>query len=559
MSFYSFRDRPRLSDRIRGKSGDELIKELRKELDQDRKTFFETNPNWGPAGSTFPRAGHFDDSMMRGHMDLRSHLDDLAQRHPEFAEHLRWPPCSGDVRSNTWGRKRRGSGEDVGEASTKQQQQQQQPPQQQEHTNFEQENTEEPGPLRGRPKENLRNTVPDIGQKQQQQDGDEKEGRGQRSWSAPPDNRTQQPQDKPQRFVSKIEITPVNPAAPQDQQPSASSASPPNTGDAAKPPMPPKQPHQQQQQHSQPQHKQSTIRHIPIFVEGRDEPILPKVEQEFTQTQAPPPSYHHPQYTSHHQFQQQQAPPPPPPPPPQPQKQEPKPKPQPQKQEPKPQPQPKQQEPPVNPNDPISRVQNIQREVEELRAKIENFKGSRTDKEYIYLDEMLTRNLLKLDDIDTEGKENVRAARKKAIKSIQRCISVLEGKAPVQGKGNQGETTDNPVQQNTSDPVQSQTKDEKMDTTPVTTDTPASAPAQPPSEQQQNNENKMEIDNINKAQGDSKDAESERNTDKKQESENKESSNTESSKMDVESQPNNAAETQEKKEDSSTTAPAPSS
>lgn len=55
MSFYSFRDKPRLSERIRGKSGDELLKELRKELDQDRKMFFEPNPNFGPAGSTFSR------------------------------------------------------------------------------------------------------------------------------------------------------------------------------------------------------------------------------------------------------------------------------------------------------------------------------------------------------------------------------------------------------------------------------------------------------------------------------------------------------------------------
>lgn len=57
MSFSYFRDKPKLSERIRGKSGDELFKELRKEIDQDRKMFFDTNPNWGssPAGSTFPR------------------------------------------------------------------------------------------------------------------------------------------------------------------------------------------------------------------------------------------------------------------------------------------------------------------------------------------------------------------------------------------------------------------------------------------------------------------------------------------------------------------------
>lgn len=63
MSFYSFRDRdrPRLSDRIRGKSGDELFKELRKELDQDRKLFFDSpsgspTSNWSSStGSSFPR------------------------------------------------------------------------------------------------------------------------------------------------------------------------------------------------------------------------------------------------------------------------------------------------------------------------------------------------------------------------------------------------------------------------------------------------------------------------------------------------------------------------
>jgi len=49
-------------------------------------------------------------------------------------------------------------------------------------------------------------------------------------------------------------------------------------------------------------------------------------------------------------------------------------------------------------------------------AKVEQFKGTRQDKEYVYLDEMLTRNLLKLDTIDTNGKDSIRLARKEAIK-----------------------------------------------------------------------------------------------------------------------------------------------
>ena len=67
--------------------------------------------------------------------------------------------------------------------------------------------------------------------------------------------------------------------------------------------------------------------------------------------------------------------------------------------------------------------------------------GSRQDKEYIYLDEMLTRELLKLDDIETEGRENVRQARKNTIKSIQDTISLLETKAPLAAQQEQQSVT----------------------------------------------------------------------------------------------------------------------
>lgn len=60
---------------------------------------------------------------------------------------------------------------------------------------------------------------------------------------------------------------------------------------------------------------------------------------------------------------------------------------------------------------------------------VEQFGGKRGDKEYKYLDEMLTRNLLKLDTIDTNGKESIRLARKEAIKCIQASIAVLEAKS----------------------------------------------------------------------------------------------------------------------------------
>lgn len=80
--------------------------------------------------------------------------------------------------------------------------------------------------------------------------------------------------------------------------------------------------------------------------------------------------------------------------------------------------------------DSILKIQSIQREVLNLMDQVERFTGAtRKDRQYLYLDEMLTQNLLKLDTIDTEGKENIKQARREAIKCINKCISVLEAKA----------------------------------------------------------------------------------------------------------------------------------
>ena len=77
----------------------------------------------------------------------------------------------------------------------------------------------------------------------------------------------------------------------------------------------------------------------------------------------------------------------------------------------------------------------MQKEVDALTEQVNAYTGnSRQEKQYMYLDEMLTRELIKLDDIETEGKDNVRMARKQAIKSIQDSISLLESKAPLPGQ-----------------------------------------------------------------------------------------------------------------------------
>lgn len=87
-------------------------------------------------------------------------------------------------------------------------------------------------------------------------------------------------------------------------------------------------------------------------------------------------------------------------------------------------------------NDPISKIQKIQRDVLQIFDQVEKFQGNKEgkkDKSYIYLDEMLTQNLLKLDSIDAEDQPQIKSARREAIKSINHCIAVLEAKAEAAG------------------------------------------------------------------------------------------------------------------------------
>ena len=74
------------------------------------------------------------------------------------------------------------------------------------------------------------------------------------------------------------------------------------------------------------------------------------------------------------------------------------------------------------------RIASIALEADALLPRIEAFSGPRNDREFLYLDEMLTRLLLKLDDVIVDGREDVRQARKEAIASIQNCINRLEAK-----------------------------------------------------------------------------------------------------------------------------------
>ena len=84
----------------------------------------------------------------------------------------------------------------------------------------------------------------------------------------------------------------------------------------------------------------------------------------------------------------------------------------------------------------MMKLDKIMDNVRDLEKKISAFQGDKDSKEYRFLDEVLTRKLLALDGIDTAGRADIRQHRKESIKSINRCLSVLESKAKNQAEKN---------------------------------------------------------------------------------------------------------------------------
>ncbi|EFN89500.1 BAG domain-containing protein Samui [Harpegnathos saltator] len=520
MSFYS-RNGSKFADRPRRKPRNELMQEMQQCLSEDSDTFLEDTGRTFRDSSDrhvpgFSKGFPFDDdedSSYRRHRSdgIRAHLENLALRHPEFAEFLLGPPWNNapfhDYSPLHDRRRRRGSGSSNSGQSS-------QGYQADEDTRSQtSSNSAASGasgasavssnsgewnssvPTSSISQYGLRNTV-DIGQQQRRDMENPEKGaeRGQRSMSAPPENRQQQQFEEQQqqrqsrkqykhphspRFVTRVDITPQH-----NRKRSQSPKQPPPPSSSTP----------------------SNVRHIPIFVEGRDKPVLPKITDDdessppsFHQRQTsppPPPQFHrsshfndhftrqqwppshfqntfydqgfeqpmrrrdnqqqhspHRQHHQHHQYHkhhqqpqycdqqpqqthyynkqpQQQHYNQQPPQQAHNEQQQQQPLPQQQQETPKP-------KPPV-PKDPLERVAQVQKEVDDLAEQVQRYVGgSRQDKKYVYLDEMLTRELIKLDDIETEGRENVRQARKNTIKSIQNTISLLETKAPLAGQQEQ--------------------------------------------------------------------------------------------------------------------------
>ncbi|RDD40779.1 BAG domain-containing protein Samui [Trichoplax sp. H2] len=74
----------------------------------------------------------------------------------------------------------------------------------------------------------------------------------------------------------------------------------------------------------------------------------------------------------------------------------------------------------------LEKVKSLEDTVQELALKVETFYGSKKDKEYLYIDESLTRVLLELDQVETRGIQQIRDARKLVATFVNNIIDELE-------------------------------------------------------------------------------------------------------------------------------------
>eukprot|EP00794_Sanderia_malayensis_P011821 gene11821-13045_t len=76
-----------------------------------------------------------------------------------------------------------------------------------------------------------------------------------------------------------------------------------------------------------------------------------------------------------------------------------------------------------------AKLSKIVEEVLDIQGEAMTFNGRRGDQNYILVEEMLTRKLLALDSIQTDGEEDVRLTRRSVVRQVQGLLSVLERRA----------------------------------------------------------------------------------------------------------------------------------
>ena len=76
----------------------------------------------------------------------------------------------------------------------------------------------------------------------------------------------------------------------------------------------------------------------------------------------------------------------------------------------------------------FSNVTSIVQDIDSLRGEVEQFCGAKGSKDYLRLEDTLTRVLLRLDMIESHGDAKVRSVRRNAVVSAQEALDLLESK-----------------------------------------------------------------------------------------------------------------------------------
>ncbi|KAK1154153.1 BAG family molecular chaperone regulator 4-like [Acipenser oxyrinchus oxyrinchus] len=87
------------------------------------------------------------------------------------------------------------------------------------------------------------------------------------------------------------------------------------------------------------------------------------------------------------------------------------------------------QGPQLSDNPDLARIQQVTEHVRLLEEDVNEFVGRKADRSYRCLEELLTKELLELDSIETRGQESMRQARKEAVQKVQGVLDRLERKA----------------------------------------------------------------------------------------------------------------------------------
>ena len=93
----------------------------------------------------------------------------------------------------------------------------------------------------------------------------------------------------------------------------------------------------------------------------------------------------------------------------------------------------------------LEHISKLSSEAEKLICLCESFRGEYKSKEYLNISESLMHILLKLDEVESQGDEQIREKRRDSIVKIQKGLSVLEANCQAVTESMQLEDTANPT------------------------------------------------------------------------------------------------------------------